>query len=789
MDDLLAEFIAETHEMLGAVQETLVSWEANPSDSEKLDVIFRFVHTVKGNCGFFDLPRLAALSHAAETSLAEVRAGNRQPDKPFIDAILAVIDRIEEMVSALEAGEDLPSGSDDDVLAALDGSAGSVEQPETAQSETPSAPEPEAAKPTETTQVARSIRLPVTLLDRVMAEISDVVLVRNELSRHIRKADLDPALVSTFDRLTGIINDLREDVSQMRMHRLDHLYAPLPRLVRDLSHDLGKKVALEVDGGQVELDREIIELIRDPIVHILRNAIDHGIEAPDVRVANQKPETGTISINTRQTGNHVAIIIDDDGAGINVDRLVKRAKDAGIVTAEELQVMSEAHKLELIFEPGISTAAEVTSISGRGVGMDVARANIERLGGTIAIRSEEGEGTRLIISLPATLSIVPSLTVQVGDHRFGVPRSYAEEIVSSRSDRLSFCDAGDSKLVEFRGKKLRCIRLADVLGIAGDDTTQCDLLIAKLASGDLCALAVDKVLDHEELVVKPLADAIMSCNLYTGASLLDDGSLVLMLHVTGIAMQEGLHTDVARKKRSNVQEQASKAADKLAIPAVLFSTLEGTAQLVRMDSVTRIAKVDRTAFRFGEASAQVVINGDIVPLYGSESAHLCADKANVLLLGDGKREIAYLIDKVLDTVRLTNEIMPESQAGLVEGVVLLDGMATEVVDCHWLFANYGTQQTDDTVRTCRMDLTDQWVRSILRPLVESAGYKVIDGDASEDADLAIMLEGGESAPLQAAEIITLMSAEDEAEGGADSIYRYDRDGLIAALQSKKRASV
>ncbi len=783
MDDLLSEFIAETHEMLGAVQETLVSWEASPNDSEKLDVIFRFVHTVKGNCGFFDLPRLAALSHAAETALAKVRAGKRQPDTPFIDAILAVIDRIDGMVSALEAGEELPRGSDDDVLQALEGNGEAASTSEEVEAPVAKA---DAAKPAENIQIARSIRLPVTLLDRVMAEISDVVLVRNELGRHIRDADLDPAALSTFDRLTGIINDLRDDISQMRMHRLDHLYAPLPRLVRDLSQELGKKVSFEVEGGQVELDREIIELIRDPIVHILRNAIDHGIEAPEERIANNKPEIGAITISTRQTGNRVAIMIDDDGNGIDTERLVAKARDARIITARDVEAMSNADKLELIFEPGISTATEVTSVSGRGVGMDVVRANIERLGGTIAVSSEEGEGTRMLISLPATLSIVPSLTVRVGDHRFGIPRSYAEEIVSSRSDHLDFVDAGDSKLVEFRGKKLRCIRLADVLDIEGDDIAKCDLLIARLASGDMCALAVDKVLNHEELVVKPLADVIMRCNLYTGASLLDDGSLVLMLHITGIAMQEGLINDLGRKKRVYVNKDRDKAQQTIAVPAVLFSTLDGRHQLVRMDSITRICKVQRSALRQSENSAQVAINGEILPLAGSSCAELQQDTANVLLLGDGMREIAYLIDSVLDTVKLVNEVMPEAAAGPVEGVVLLDGRATEVIDCHWLFANHGVGSGMNSAKVCRIDLTDQWVRSILRPLVESAGYRVVDKDASEDADVAIVLEDADDTALQAAEVITLINEKAGAEGPGGGVYRYDRESLLAALQSKKR---
>ena len=777
MDDLLDDFIAETREMLEAVQGELVAWEAAPADREKLDAIFRFVHTVKGNCGFFDLPRLAALSHAGESALADVRAGNRKADVALIDGIFAIIDRIGDMIDMLEAGETIPDDSDADLIGSL--------QDSTCTNHVKTnigADGDEIGKAT-AAPIARSIRLPVDLLDSVMAGISDIVLVRNELGRHIRDADLDPAVSSTFDRLTGIIETLREDISHMRMHRLDHLYGPLPRLVRDLATDLDKKVALEVEGGEVELDREIIELIRDPIVHILRNAIDHGIEPADERVAAGKPETGTIQIFTRQTGNRISIAIMDDGRGVDTGRLVAKAVEAGVATAQQCAAMAPAQLLELIFEPGLSTAEKVTSVSGRGVGMDVVRSNIERLGGTISATSEPGEGTRLFVSLPATLSIVPSLTVRVGEHRFGVPRSYVEEIVSSRSDHLGITRAGRTELVEYRGDKLRCCRLADSLGIEGVGTGESDLLIVKIASGDLFALAVDQVVSHEELVVKPLSDPIMASNLYTGASLLDDGSLVLMLHVAGLSEQEGLLGEIVKKKRVAVADMREAAEKKAVVPAVLFASLDGKERLVRMDSVARIAKADHEALRVGTDTAQVVIDGEIRPLAGFKGAMPESGTVNILILSDSEREIAYAIDRVIDTVAMDDKVMPDGHAGEVEGLVLLHGRATEVLDCHWLFAKNGTAMREDAAAICRIDLSDVWARSILRPLVEGAGYRVVDADSRESADIAIVLEGAGETEMHGGEIIHLSS-----EKGGDGVYRYDRDGLLEMLRLKKRVS-
>ncbi|MEP3226819.1 MAG: chemotaxis protein CheA [Parasphingorhabdus sp.] len=783
MDDLHTEFIAETREMLESVQEELVAWEADPANRDKLDAIFRFVHTVKGNCGFFDLPRLAELSHIAESALSDVRAGKRSPDVQLIDAIFATIDRIGEMIDIFERGEDLPESRDDDLIGALKVQDGASNE------QTPSTDAAQTEHSlTTNTPIARSIRLPVTLLDRVMVGVSDLVLVRNELGRLIRDSDADTTILSTFDRLTTTIDEMREDISHMRMHRLDHLYSPLPRLVRDLSAELGKKTHLEIEGGQVELDREIIELIRDPIIHILRNAIDHGIESPADRISAGKEETGLIQIMTRQTGNRISIAIVDDGRGIDTVKLCAKAVANGIISEKETAGLSEKDILALIFEPGISTAHQVTSVSGRGVGMDVVRSNIERLGGEISVTSETGEGTRLFLSLPATLSIVPSLTVQVGDHRFGVPRSYVQEIVSSRSQELQFINAGDSKLVHYRDQKLRCSKLADILGIDAGDDGNCDLMIVKIASGDLFALAVDQVISHEELVVKPLADAIMATNLYTGASLLDDGSLVLMLHVAGIAIKENLLSDIVKKQRRPALKDQDNMVKKINVPAVLFQGLDEQPRLVRMDSVHRIVKVCRSAIRSQESSAQVVIDDHIIPLAGTSCGDLPDENVNILLLSDRTSEIAYAIDKVLDTVSIEGDILSETTDGEIEGVTLLDGNALEMLNCHWLFAHYGKPLETTKVTICRMNLDDAWGRSILKPLVEAAGYQVIGAQDKQSADIAIALDEEADRTLEATETIRLTSRADTDEKAGNEIYRYDRDALNAALKSRKRKS-
>ena len=347
MDDLLAEFIAETREMLEASGGEIVAWEADPGDRARLDTIFRFVHTVKGNCGFFDFPRLASLSHAAEDALADCRAGRREPDRALVSAVLAIIDRIAHMVDAIEAGEEFPEGGDEALIAALDAAHEAAETAETPLHAPASAlieRGEDAAGPTsrrtDNLAAQRTIRLPVELLDRVMSGVSDMVLARNDLAHRLRQAGNQPTIDGPFERLTAILSDVRDAITRMRMQRIETLFGALPRLVRDLSAELGKQVMVDLDGGDVELDREMIETIRDPLTHLIRNAIDHGIEAPAARLASGKREIGMLAIAARQSGNTIAIVIRDDGRGLDEERIAAKAIATGLITPAERAAMS-----------------------------------------------------------------------------------------------------------------------------------------------------------------------------------------------------------------------------------------------------------------------------------------------------------------------------------------------------------------------------------------------------------------------------------------------------------------
>ena len=782
MDDLLAEFLAETREMLGAIGGELVAWEADPADRARLDAIFRFVHTVKGNCGFFDFPRLEALSHAAEDALSEVRAGRRAPSPRLVTAVLAIVDRVGAMVDAIEAGQELPARGDEVLIAALEPDSDDSLDFSADQSVEPGGPRGTASA----NGAQRSIRLPIGLLDSVMSNVSDLVLARNDLARRMRDAAVDPAVQGPFERLSTILDQVREAVTRMRMQRIEHLFGALPRLVRDLSAELGKQVMIDLEGGDVELDREMIETIRDPLTHIIRNAIDHGIESPSHRLASGKREIGTLHISARQSGNRIMLAVTDDGRGIDGARLVEKAVASGAITPADAEALSDAARHSLIFEPGLSTASEVTSVSGRGVGMDVVRANIERVGGSIDVSSVPGNGTRIVLSLPLTLSIIPSLTVGAGDQLFAMPRSFVEEIVHGRASHIEFARAGDAVLVTVRGKRVACLSLAGELGFAKplppEDST---LVLIRLAGGDLFALAVDRIFDHEELVIKPLAPAVMATGLYAGSTLLDDGNPVLMLDVAGIARKARLTSDT--QKRARVTEEVAADAVARWTPALLFIGLDGGRKAVRLGAIRRIERIPVAGVDLASDPPRAVIGDALFPLAGVDHAGFTGEQVSVLRLGDGTSEIAFAIDRIVDTVDLPGEVAPARRSGMTEGTVLIDGLPAEVLDTHWLFASYAAPPRALAPPLCRLPADDQWARTILAPLIESAGYRVVGDEFEGNADVTIATEADAESAAASGPVIMLCADPDRAAQVPGALYRYDRAGLVAALTALRSA--
>jgi two-component system chemotaxis sensor kinase CheA len=728
---------------------------------------------VKGNCGFFEFPRLEALSHAAEDALADCRAGRRVPDAALVSAVLGIIDRIAEMVAAIEAGEEMPAGDDSALIAAL-------------------APGAEAASPVvavaaegqgKASAAPRTIRLSVELLDRVMSTVSDMVLARNELARRLRESATDVPVDGAFERLSSIIAEMRDAITRTRMQRIENLFVGLPRMVRDLSAELGKQVLVDIEGGDVELDREMIEMIRDPLTHISRNAVDHGIETPAERLKSGKREIGLLSVSARQSGNQILIDIHDDGRGIDGKRLVEKAISNGVITKDDAAQLSPREQLALIFEAGLSTAQQVTSISGRGVGMDVVRSNVERIGGIVEVDSKPGEGTRMTLRVPLTLTIIPALTVSIAGQHFAIPRSAIDEIVRANGESVVLEHVGGAGVATIRGRRVPEVSLATILGLDSSvEAKDRTLIVLRPAGGDVYALSVDRIHDHEELVVKPAAPAVMATGLYAGTTLADDGSPILLFDPVGLAAVGGVKLE-AHERAARIAE-GTAAATSQATPILLFRGLDGGRRALRLAVVDRIEEVPSTAIREAAGQLRVQVGDAILPLAGAAGAAIPQDKVRLFRLNDGQHEIGYAFAEVLDFAAIENDVIHADRLGEISGVSLINGEPAELVDVHWLFSNHvGAAARKQEQLVCLVPCWDPWMQNMLRPLVEAAGYRVIDDGEEETADVVIA-SVGEEPPQDTADKVIWLRTDPEADGKKDqSIYRYDRAGLLMALKS------
>src|SRR6476469_1225907 len=675
MDDLIADFVAECREMLEALGGEIVAWEDEPDDRARLDSIFRFVHTVAGNCGIFEFPRLEARSHAAEDALADVRSGRRHPDGTLVSAVLGIIDRIGEMVAAIEAGEEMPAGDDSALIHALEPGA-----------EGPAAPAAAAVVDgtIRASAAPRTIRLSVELLDRVMSTVSDMVLARNELARRLRESEADVAVDGAFERLSSIIAEMRDAITRTRMQRIENLFVGLPRMVRDLSAELGKQVLIDIEGGYVELDREMIEMIRDPLTHIIRNAVDHGIEKPADRLKAGKREIGILSVAARQSGNQILIDIQDDGRGIDGKRLVEKAIAAGIIEKADAAQLTAREQLALIFEAGLSTAQQVTQISGRGVGMDVVRSNIERIGGVVEVDSRLGEGTRMTLRVPLTLTIIPALTVSIAGQHFAIPRSAIEEIVRANGESVTLEHVGGAGIATIRGRRVPEVSLASILGLQSTVSEQDrTLIVLRPAGGDVYALSVDRIHDHEELVVKPAAPAVMATGLYAGTTLADDGSPILLMDPAGIAEVGGVRLET-QERTARIAEGPLAATSK-STPVLLFRGLDGSRRALRLAVVDRIEEVGVSNIKEAAGQLRVQVGDRILPLAGVQQDQLRDGKVRLFRLNDGSQELAYAFKEVVDFAAIEHDIIHAERPGEISGVSLINGEPAELLDAHCLF--------------------------------------------------------------------------------------------------------
>ncbi|MDI1294385.1 MAG: chemotaxis protein CheW [bacterium] len=785
MDDLLQEFISETQETLEALAGEVVAWESDPTDSDRLDAIFRFFHTVKGSCGFLNLPRFERLSHAAEDVLSEIRAGNRTPDANTVSAVLGIMDRIGELTEAVAIGVALPNENDDYLIGALSAAKAAV-------AIAPVQADVALAAPVRSNggqSGPRTIRLPLSLIDQLMNGVSDMVLARNELSRKLRERSVDPELDSTFERLSTCVADMRDVISKTRMQRVERLFAAIPRMVRDLGRDLGKRIDLTLEGGDVEMDREMVEMVVDPLTHIVRNSIDHGIETPDRRRALGKPEAGRLRLDARQSGNQIVIEISDDGAGIDTARLVEKAIAAGRLTPEAAARMTEPERLDLIFQAGLSTADAVTAISGRGVGMDVVRANVERIGGVIALDNVIGQGLCITLRVPLTLTIIPGLVIRAGGLHFAIPRAAVVEILHDNNETLQIAEVGGAKIATIRAVRHSMIELEDVLGMEKPvQSGPRAVMVVRSASGVPFAMGVSAVENHEELVIRPASPLVMASGVYAGMTLPDNGKPMLLLDAAGLAKAARLPNIIDERLKDN----AEVAAGVDMVAALRFEELSGERRLLVLSLIERVEDIDASLFGQSGGQGFVRLDGRLIPVVNGLHG-LPQGRVSALRLRDDVREACYPVAAVLDIVQMP--VVPDMVAmhGLLSGIAVVDGEHLEVINPFALFATLPHEAIVDRGgggRCLLADSEDGWTREILAPLLRQAGYDVVlglpaDSVAAQDVVLCSGSDAAQAAEIMGCRVVHLRASPRSADPTDASIYRYDQDALMAAIAGKR----
>jgi two-component system chemotaxis sensor kinase CheA len=638
VNEIVREFLLETHEGLAQLDLDLVALEQDPGGREVLARVFRTLHTVKGTAGFLGLTRLQDVAHAGETLLGRLRAGELTFNPEIATALLGVVDAIRKVLAALEATGGEGDGDYTALIRTLERlTRGSGPAPRVPPAPPAPAPPPVVLGPTRVTlpdpepppaapppvSVAppepadarapavadTSIRVDVGLLDKLMTLVGELVLARNQLVQYGATRD-DPAFLGPAQRLNLLTTELQAGVMKTRMQPIGTVWGKFPRVVRDLAAACGKQVRLDLDGRDTELDKSIVEAVRDPLTHMVRNAVDHGIEPPDVRLARGKPAEGTLRLHAAHEGGKVVIRITDDGGGIDPARVRDKAVAARLVTPEQAGRMSDRELVNLIFLPGFSTADRVTQFSGRGVGMDVVRTNVEKIGGTVDVASEPGQGTTVTMTIPLTLAIIPALTVTAAGDRYCIPQVSLLELVRLEGGRGVESVHG-VPVYRLRGSLLPLAYLDRLLQVDSRRRDGDDLLVVVLqADGRPFGLVVDDVHDTEEIVVKPLRKQLKGVAAFSGATILGDGRVALILDVPGLARRAGV---VAGHRERAAAEKPASVADANR-EAVLLVAAGGGRVAILLAAVDRLEEFPRAAVERAGGRRVVQYRGEILPL-------------------------------------------------------------------------------------------------------------------------------------------------------------------------------
>ncbi len=736
--EALREFLIESHDNLEQLERDLVCLERDPASERLLHSIFRNVHTIKGTAGFLAYAHVEQLTHAGENLLGALRSGQLALDAELSTALFAMIDQVRKYLANIEATGKEGGESGQALIDRLnqllaermgrsDDSASTnrpcVALPLTLPKERTAAPTPSqtistappsnaellpvvpSAEASHSTATDSTIRVDVALLDKLMTRVGELVLARNQILQFTSTLG-DSDLLNASQRLNLITTELQEGVMKTRMQPIGNVWSKFPRLVRDLAAICGKEVRIEMDGKETELDKTIIEAIKDPLTHLVRNTVDHGIETPDVRVQKGKPMEGCLYLRAYHEGGQVNIEISDDGAGLNLERIRAKAVERGLITPEQASRLPDREVGQLIFLPGFSTAETVSNVSGRGVGMDVVKTNIEKIGGTVDLQSRPNEGTTIKIKIPLTLAIIPALIVSNDGNRFAIPQVNLLELVRLEGEQAI---AGiewihGTPVYRLRGRLLPLVYLSSILKTKKHSTSPSESINIVVLRADerQFGLVVDRINDTEEIVVKPLCNALKGIPVYSGATIMGDGKVALILDVLGIAESSHAHSKSKVRNLGEVTEKV-KESNLDQVSLLILGLGEQQRVAIPISQVARLERIPKDHIELAAGEEVVQYREEILPivylssLLGSIREDSEDTELNVVVYTKDQRSIGIVVDQVLDTVETSLGSTLRNASHGRKGSYVIQGYVTDLIDLPKLLED--PHATSNLVRT------------------------------------------------------------------------------------------
>jgi two-component system, chemotaxis family, sensor kinase CheA len=798
--ETIREFLVESDENLSRLDLDLVELEKHPGDAGLLGSIFRTIHTIKGACGFLAFSTLEKITHQAESLLSQLRDGKRELTPALVSLILETVDATRKVLASIEAsGSEGPLRFEDlterlriaaQLPAVPEKQAAPVQavpvQPVPSAPPAPKAepqvvkvtpPQPnsaqiendkkvvekkaEAARPVEEEKrkdagrreedserhpaaADANIRVGVGLLDKLMDLVGELVLTRNQILQFNTERE-DPALNVTSQRLNLITTELQEGVMKTRMQPIGVVWNKLPRVVRDMAVSLGKQIQLEMDGAETELDRTIIEAIKDPLMHLIRNSCDHGIELPEVRIAAGKPAQGRLTLRAFHEGGQVNIEIGDDGAGIDVARVKQKAIEKGLLRPEQIEKLSERETLGLIFLPGFSTAQAVTNISGRGVGMDVVKSHIEKIGGVVDLFSRPGEGSTVKIRIPLTLAIIPGLIVASGGERFVIPQVSLLELIRLEGDSAGkhIEQVHGTPVYRRRGSLLPIAYLNQVLGLKSADQSEAVNIVVLQAEDRQFGLVVDGINDTQEIVVKPLGKQLKGLTLYAGATIMGDGRVALILDVLGIGQRAAVFGESHEPARVTEKEKSQSKAELQRLLLLRAGSFERLA--IPLSLVARLEEFPQSAIEHAGGGQVIQYRGRILSLVslrtvldpGDLDSGPLPNPVQVVVFNDGDHSVGMIVDEIVDVVEEAVTIRRKvARKGLL-GSAVIGKRVTDFLDLNQVIdaaRESWMNGTDGCASGRRILIADPsaFTRGMIRSGLDISGYVVLEAANLEE---------------------------------------------------------